>query len=306
MSQPEMCRVPFAAELSFVGDPETGEVAGYGAVFNNIDLNGDMISPGAFDATLAEQKSSGRVLPMFGEHSFAFMGGDPYPIGGWTSVVPDSKGLRVEGKLVGLKHPDVGRAHELIKAKLLPGLSIAFRPRDGGYVKGVKAGEPRRRLTAVDLFSIDVVGDPANPQALIDSVKSTMMMPNHTAAAEAIQGAHQMCADCMGGGDAPTKAERDQIMGNLKEAFRHLTGNDMPAAMMRFEQLRELKKWLHLPVDQGGRGFSSSQADEIAELVFKSLPRDESGDTAAASAARKQVVGEIAGLLSGFSLKFGE
>jgi hypothetical protein len=59
-------------------------------------------------------------------------------------------------------------------------------------------------------------------------------------------------------------------------------------------------------VDQGGRGFSQSQADEIAELVFKSMPRDESGDAAAASAARKQVVGEIASLLSGFSLNLGK
>jgi HK97 family phage prohead protease len=295
------------AELKFTGDPETGEVGGYGSVFNTLDWHGDMIAPGAFDESLAEQKSAGRQIPMFGEHSFALLGGDPYPIGVWTDVQPDEKGLRVKGKLISLQHPDVTRVHDLVKAGVIPGMSIAYKVRPGGAVKGTKAGEPKRLLKAIDLYSIDLVGDPSNPLARIDSVKAMLTMPNHQAAADAIQQAHQMCVDCMGGGDAPTADERNQITGNLKEAYRHLTGSDIPVATkVHFERLRELKKWLHLPVEQGGRGFSSKQADEIAELVFKSLPRDESGDSAAASAARKEAVSEIARLLSGFSLKFGE
>jgi HK97 family phage prohead protease len=306
MSQPEVFRVPFSAELKFVDSGDVGEIGGYGSVFNVIDLNGDMIVPGAFDATLAEQKSAGRVLPMFGEHSFAFLGGDPYPVGIWTDVQPDEKGLRVKGKLVSLQHPDVKRVHDLLKEGAIGAMSIAFKVREGGSVKGTKVGEPRRKLTGLDLYSVDLVGDPANPAARIDSVKSMLTMPNTTAAAGSIVSAHQMCADCMGGGDAPTAAERTQIMGHLQDAHRHLTGNDIPAALMHFDRLRELKKWLHLPVEQGGRGFSSKQADEIAELVFKSMPRDESGDSAAASAARKAAVTDISRLLSGFSLKFGE
>jgi HK97 family phage prohead protease len=296
-----------SAELKFVGDPEAGEIAGYGSVFNTLDWHGDMISPGAFDETLAEQKAAGRVLPMFGEHSFAFIGGDPYPIGVWTDVQPDEKGLRVKGKLVSLQHPDVSRVRDLVKVGAIPGMSIAYKVRPGGAVKGVKAGEPKRLLKSLDLFSIDVVGEPSNPQARIDSIKAMLTMPNHQAAADAIQQAHQMCVDCMGGGDAPTADERNQITGSLKDAYRHLTGAEVPVAMKaHFERLRELKKWLHLPVEQGGRGFSSKQADEIAELVFKSMPRDESGDSAAASAARKEAVEKIKTILSGFSLKFGE
>jgi len=296
-----------SAELKFVGDPEAGEIAGYGSVFNTLDWHGDMISPGAFDETLNEQKAAGRLMPMFGEHSFAFIGGDPYPIGVWTDVQPDEKGLRVKGKLISLQHPDVSRVHDLVKAGAIPGMSIAYKVRPGGAVKGVKAGEPKRLLKAVDLFSIDLVGDPSNPHAKIDSVKAMLTMPSHQAAANSIQQAHQMCADCMGGGDAPTKDERNQILGHLGDAYKHLTGADIPmATKVHFDQLRELKKWLHLPVEQGGRGFSSKQADEVAELVFKSLPRDESGDSAAASAARKEAVSEIRQLLSGFSLKFGE
>ena len=303
LQQPEISRSAFLAELKFEGDGTSGQITGYGAVFSNLDLNGDMLMPGAFDATLAEQKAAGRVLPMFGEHSFAFLGGDPYPIGYWTDVTPDAKGLRVTGELVGLEHPDVSRVHTLLKKKVIGGLSIAFRPKEDGATKGAKGTGIRRHLNAVDLYSIDVVGDPANPQARVESVKSMLSMPNTQAAADAIASAHAMCAECMTGGDAPTRAERDQIMGNLSTAHQHLTGDALSATMMRFDQLREFKRWLHLPVDQGGRGFSNSQADELATLIFKSMPRDEDGD---AIAARKAAVGDIARLLSGFSLKFGD
>lgn len=294
------------AELKFVGEPDAGEVTGYGSVFNVMDWHGDMVAPGAFDDTLAEQKAAGRVIPMYGQHSFALLGGDPYPIGMWTDIQPDEKGLRVRGKFIGLQHPDVSRVLDLVKAGVIPGMSIAFKVRPNGAVQGKKAGEPKRLLKSVDLYSIDLVGDPANPHATIDGVKAMLQMPNHKAAADALEQAHQMCMDCMSGGDAPTSDERNQITDNLRTAYKHLTGSDMPMKM-QFEQLREFKKWLHAPVDQGGRGFTNSQADELAQLVFKfTPPRDESGDdSAAASAARKQAVGEIRSLLSGFSLKLG-
>jgi hypothetical protein len=297
-----------AAEVKFVGDPGAGEVSGYATVYGILDSHRDVIMRGAFDKTLAEQKAAGRKMPMFGEHSFAFIGGDPYPIGVWDEVEPDERGLRVKGRFVALDHPDVARVHRLTKEGLTGGISIAYNLKPDGFVKGKTPGDPLRTINEIKyLHSIDLVADPSNPHARVDSVKAMMTMPNHQAATDAIQQAHQMCVDCMGGGDAPTAGERNQITGHLKDAYRHLTGAEMPVVMKaHFEQLRELKKWLHLPVEQGGRGFSSKQADEVAELVFKSLPRDESGDSAAASAARKEAVGEIRRVLSGFSLKFGE
>jgi HK97 family phage prohead protease len=292
-----------AAELKFVGNGEAGEVSGYATVYNVLDWHRDVILAGAFDKTLAEQKASGRKMPMFGEHSFAILGGDPYPIGVWDEVTPDERGLRVKGRFVGRDHPDVARVHQLTKEGLVGGISIAYALEDGGYVKGKKPGDPLRTINSIDyLHSIDLVADPSNPLARVDSVKTMLSMPNHQAAADALKAAHDMCVECLSGGDAPTSDERSGIQDNIRTAYKHITGSDMPMKM-RFDQLRELKRWLHAPVDQGGRGFSNAQADEIAELVFKSMPRDERGDSAAASAVRAQAVGEIRGLLSGFSLK---
>jgi len=286
-----------SAELKFVGEAETGEVTGYASVFNVLDSHGDLIIPGAFDATLSEHKSSGRTIPMFAEHSFAMFGGDSLPIGKWTQVEPDEKGLRVTGKFIGLKHPDVARAHELAKENMLGGISIAYRVRDGGATKGKKAGEPLRTLSGIDLFSIDLVGDPSNPLARIDGIKAILSLPDHKAAAAALEEAMQVCQESLTGGDAPTSDERGQIADRIRTAYRHVTGGDMPAKHLQFEQLREMKKWL-----REQRGFSNSQADEIAKLVFKSTPRDEDSDSAVANAARKEAVANIRTILSGFSL----
>jgi HK97 family phage prohead protease len=298
--QLELCRFPFVGDLKF--DGEVGTVGGYASTFNSLDLNGDMILPGAFDATLAEQKAAGRVMPMFGEHSFAMLGGDPYPIGGWTNLEPDAKGLKVTGQFVCLDHPDVKRVHALVKANLIRAMSIAFRVRDGGMEKGTKAGDPRRWLKSVDLFSIDLVGDPANPQATIDSIKSVLKLPNHQKAASAIKDAFGLCADSLNGGNAPSKAQREQLNGLLQDAHRELTGEDIPA-LLHFDQLRELKRWMQKPEDLGGLGYTAAMADAAAELLFKSKPRDESGD--AAAAARKQFIGELRTLLTGFNLTCG-
>ncbi len=291
------------AELKFVGSEGAGQIEGHAAVFSNMDSKGDMIMPGAFDATLAEHKANGTMPSMFAEHS-AFLGGDPLPIGKWTEWHADETGLRVKGHLIALTHPDVFRTFELMKAGVMTGLSIAWAGREGGIKRGTKAGEPKRYLESIDVFSADPVCDPANRLARLDSVKAMMAMPNTQAAAESIAKAHAMCVDCLSGGNAPTRDQRSEILQHLQDGHRHLTGQDIPAAMkMKFEQLlHELKKQLHAHPDVGGRGLSSSRADELAELVFKmSMPRDESGD-AAAKAAVKEAMGAIRGVLAGFSL----
>lgn len=294
-----MLRDVFAAsaELKFVGDPAEGVIEGYGSVYNVLDYHQDLIEPGAFDATLAEQKASGRKMPMFAEHSFALFGGDPHPVGVWDEVTPDERGLHVKGHFVALKHPDVQRAYELSKEGLMGGISIAYKV--GDFVKGTKAGEPARRIKSIGyLHSIDLVSEPANSHARVTTVKSMMTMPHTQSAADSIKQAHQMCLDCMGGGDAPTKSERDQIMTKLRQAHRDLTGEDLPMEGKSFEPtIREFEDWL-----REKHGFSRSKARDIGNLVFKSAnPRDED------DAAAKEAVRELRAAFGGFSLpKIGD
>jgi len=285
------------AELKFVGDPAEGVIEGYGSVFGVMDAHGDQVEAGAFDATLAEHKAAGTMPFMYAEHSAYMFGGDPLPIGMWDEMETDAKGLRVKGHLIALDHPHVNRVRQLMQKKAMRGLSMAWAGREDGVKRGSKAGEPRRYLKSVDLFSVDPVCDPANRMAQIDSVKSMLQMPNHQAAADALMKAHDTCMACMAGGDAPTADERQQITGHIKTAYKHLTGHDMPQTKSKPDTIRELERSLR------ELGFSNSEARSIAERGFKSAtPRDEDE-----AAARLKAIGELRGAISGFTLpKLGD
>lgn len=85
-------------------DAKTGEFSGYGAVFGNVDSYGDVIAKGAFRDTLREWEQRSKLPPMLLQHGGGFMGGadDMLPVGQWTQMEENSKGLKVSGKLFAL------------------------------------------------------------------------------------------------------------------------------------------------------------------------------------------------------------
>lgn len=155
------------------GTPATGVFSGYGAVFGNIDATGDMIQKGAFATSLAEWKSLGKLPPMLLQHGGGMFGSSPdglLPVGKWTSMEENAKGLRVEGFLFAQETERGKYIYEGLKAGELDGLSIGFRTRK--YQLGTRAGEPDRTLTDIDLREVSIVTFPANPKARITGVKT--------------------------------------------------------------------------------------------------------------------------------------
>lgn len=142
--------------------------AGYGAIFGNVDSYGDVLEPGAFSATVKAAKDTGNWPAMLASHN-----GYSMPIGVWTDMREDAKGLWVEGKLA---NTDRGReVYELLKMQPRPalsGLSIGYFARDYTMHQRTKAEEPRRKLKTVDLFEVSFVTFPANGKARVVSVKS--------------------------------------------------------------------------------------------------------------------------------------
>lgn len=138
-----------------------GSFSGHLAVFNNVDDGGDKILPGAFDKTLAERGS--RPLPILWMHDRLD------PLGVFTNLQPDSKGLFVEGQL----NMDVQSArekHALAKQGAIDGMSIGYRVEDGGAHMEGKV----RALTELYLGegSLTVTGMAMNDEARIASVKT--------------------------------------------------------------------------------------------------------------------------------------
>lgn len=151
-------------------DAKAGTFSGYGSIFNHVDLGGDMVVPGAFKATLKEWKSRGKLPKMFLQHGYGFTTEDQIPIGKYTLMEEDEKGLYVEGELFALDTQKGKYIHEGMKSGELDGLSIGYTAIDVTYAK--KPEDPRRTLKKVNLYEVSPVAFGMNEQALIESAKS--------------------------------------------------------------------------------------------------------------------------------------
>lgn len=160
-------------EYKFAADGEAMTFAGYGAYFNNVDAYGDVIVPGAFAETLKKARESGNWPAMLLQHGGGMLGGgdDAMPVGVWTDMREDEKGLWVEGKLADTQR---GRdTYALLKMTPRPaitGLSIGYRAIE--WTMRAKPEDPRRTLKKVELLEVSLVTFPANERARVQSVKS--------------------------------------------------------------------------------------------------------------------------------------
>lgn len=156
-------------------DDEAGKVSGYGAMFGNTDSYGDVIERGAFAETLKEWRAKGKYPPMLLQHGGGFGGGadDMLPIGKWTHMEENSKGLKVEGQLFALGTERGQYIYEGLKSGVLDGLSIGFVAREVRFGEG--KDEPARTLTDIDLWEVSIVTFPANDKARVTGVKNRIL-----------------------------------------------------------------------------------------------------------------------------------
>ncbi|MGD9545213.1 MAG: HK97 family phage prohead protease [Methylocystis sp.] len=151
---PEVKRV----ELPLLRTNEAGVFSGYASLFGVVDSGGDMVMAGAFARSLIKRGAAG--VKMLWQHQAA------EPIGTWVSIVEDSHGLNVEGRL----DLSVARAREalsLMRKGAIDGLSIGFRTLRATTEKSSGV----RRLHEIDLWEISVVTFPMLSQARIGAVK---------------------------------------------------------------------------------------------------------------------------------------
>lgn len=149
----------FAFSVKATGDG--GEVEGYGSVFKNVDSYGDIILPGAFGDSLAAHKAAGTMPAMLWQHR------SDEPIGVWTEMAEDERGLVVRGRLA-LDTTRGKEAHSLLKMGALNGLSIGFMTKNSTYDRP----NDLRTITEIDLWEVSLVTFPANGAARVTGVKS--------------------------------------------------------------------------------------------------------------------------------------
>ena len=143
---------------------ETGAFAGYGSVFGNADFYRDVVMPGAFQDSLAQWQDQKALPPILWQHN------SDQPIGPFTKMAEDGKGLAVEGQLLVKDVKKAREAYALLKANAIRGMSIGYNPLEEEY----DAKTNVNRLLKVDLWEVSIVTFPANTDATVSQIKTIL------------------------------------------------------------------------------------------------------------------------------------
>ncbi|OOS04365.1 prohead peptidase. Unknown type peptidase. MEROPS family U35 [Moraxella cuniculi DSM 21768] len=146
-------------DIKSVGDD--GTFAGYCNVFDVVDSYDEIVRKGAFATSLADWQAKGKMPPVLWQHDHA------QPIGIWTKLVEDDKGLYGEAKLLIDDVPKAREAYALIKAGVIDGLSIGYRVSKYAY-----NDDGTTDLLELKLREVSIVTVPANEPSTISSVKA--------------------------------------------------------------------------------------------------------------------------------------
>jgi HK97 family phage prohead protease len=147
-------------ELDIKTIADDGTFTGYASLFGVTDLGGDSVQPGAFTKSL-KSKPAAKVKMLRGHDTSD-------PIGVWTSIVEDARGLKATGQLI-LTTVKGRETYELLKVGALDGLSIGYRTKNETFDHIKKV----RMLKELELHEISVVTFPMLPTATISRVKSS-------------------------------------------------------------------------------------------------------------------------------------
>lgn len=211
----KMQRVQIPLEVRAAG--EGNKITGYGSVFGNIDAYGDTIAPGAFKASLDRHSEKGTSPAMLWQHN------PDWPIGKWTEIAEDDRGLRVEGALAATQlAADVGA---LARMGAITGASIGFITKKSHMdeVSGV------RTITEIDLWEVSLVTFPANEAARIEARAADiaeMDLPE-------IEGLLRDAG--MSRREAKTVLSRVMSLASLRDADEH---KEAAEALLKMDRLR--------------------------------------------------------------------
>lgn len=139
---------------------DDGEVVAMLTTWENPDVVGDIMSKGCLDEFVQNFNPETKKLPMFFNHN------PNQIIGEWKAVELTDEGA--VGKGIIYLDVSIGKdTQALLKRKAVASVSIGFRSKD--YEKNSIGG---RTFKSIELMETSIVANPANPKALVLSVKS--------------------------------------------------------------------------------------------------------------------------------------
>jgi len=139
---------------------DKGYVEGYASVFNSVDSVGDTIHPDAYKDILA----SGEMPKMFFNHDSWGL-----PIGKWTAMSVDEKGLLIKGQL-NLELAEAKDIYSSLKFGSLNGLSVRLMFKRGDTE--LKDNGTRLIKSVIRLPEVSIVSIPCEAKATLTNIKS--------------------------------------------------------------------------------------------------------------------------------------
>lgn len=157
-------------------DRSVGVIRGIASSFDNVDLQGDRMLPGAFKQSIKKFKKSNKLVPMLSGHSMdKVIGGfDP------AKMKETANGLWVEGQI----DLDTQRGKEdfsLMKKGFMTGLSI------GGFIDPADIemkSDGTRDIKNFIMMEISVTPIPANEEAQVEEVKGATTFKDYALMSE--------------------------------------------------------------------------------------------------------------------------
>lgn len=187
-----------------------GTFEGYASVFGVTDGDGDIVIPGAFAKALADKS---RPVAMFFNHRKFEI-----PVGKWLHLEEDAKGLFARGELTP-GNPQSDSLHAAIKHGTVPGMSVGFVVERSGFDELPTGGLVFREVKALREISLCTM--PANPAALIDSVKSINGL-------ETVRDVEDWLRDAAG----LSKSSAQSLIARIKSAVRRESEDDGEVASL--------------------------------------------------------------------------
>jgi HK97 family phage prohead protease len=154
------------ARCKDIGLDGSGGLEGYASVFNNIDLQGDIIRRGAYTKTIAERVQSGKVRLMLTHIGYAHKATDV--IGTVRKAEEDDHGLKITADYAST--PTAQDVRTLVREGHVDGLSVAIQPIK--MAQTLVDTKQANEITEAKLIEITVTAFPANEETHITNSKS--------------------------------------------------------------------------------------------------------------------------------------
>lgn len=144
---------------------DAGWLSGYASVFNNVDLQDEVVRPGAFRKTISERVPAGKVKLM-ARHMAS--GGDTLEVVGTvTEAKEDEHGLWIHAEFSG--SATAQEVRRLVAEGHVSGLSIGYIPVDWGYAEVNETDIVE--LKELKLLEVTITALPANELAVVRAAK---------------------------------------------------------------------------------------------------------------------------------------